>query len=267
MRHSAAHVMAEAVWASSRTPSWASARRSTTASTTTSCCRARSRPTTSPRSRPACAPRSPPTTRSSARKSRSTRAAPSSRRAPAVQGRDPRRPGAQGRRSRLAASADVTYQHGTFIDLCKGPHVASTGKIGPFKLMTVAGAYWRGSEKRPMLQRIYGTVWPTQEELDALPAAPRGSQEARPSPPRRPARPVQLPRRQPRFGLLAPQGPAPVANLETRCARSRSGAATRKSARRCSSTRSCGSSPATGPTTRTTCSSSSPRARPSASSR
>jgi len=60
-----------------------------------------------------------------------------------------------------------TFEHGTFVDLCKGPHVASTGKIGPFKLMTVAGAYWRGSEKRPMLQRIYGTVWPTQQELDA----------------------------------------------------------------------------------------------------
>ncbi len=59
-----------------------------------------------------------------------------------------------------------TYEHGSFIDLCKGPHVASTGKIGPFKLMTVAGAYWRGSEKRPMLQQIYGTVWPTQDELD-----------------------------------------------------------------------------------------------------
>jgi threonyl-tRNA synthetase len=59
-----------------------------------------------------------------------------------------------------------TYQHGSFVDLCKGPHVASTGKIGPFKLMTVAGAYWRGSEKRPMLQRIYGTAWPTQNELD-----------------------------------------------------------------------------------------------------
>jgi threonyl-tRNA synthetase len=60
-----------------------------------------------------------------------------------------------------------TYEHGPFIDLCKGPHVRSTGQIGPFKLMSVAGAYWRGSEKRPMLQRIYGTVWPTQAELDA----------------------------------------------------------------------------------------------------
>jgi threonyl-tRNA synthetase len=58
------------------------------------------------------------------------------------------------------------YEHGQFIDLCKGPHVASTGKIGPFKLLAVAGAYWRGDERRPMLQRIYGTVWHTQEELD-----------------------------------------------------------------------------------------------------
>ena len=59
-----------------------------------------------------------------------------------------------------------TYRHGGFIDLCRGPHVASTGKVGPFRLLAVAGAYWRGDEKRPMLQRIYGTVWPTQEELD-----------------------------------------------------------------------------------------------------
>jgi len=59
------------------------------------------------------------------------------------------------------------YEHGSFVDLCKGPHVASTKKIGPFKLLAVSGAYWRGDEKRPALQRIYGTVWPTQEELDA----------------------------------------------------------------------------------------------------
>jgi threonyl-tRNA synthetase len=59
-----------------------------------------------------------------------------------------------------------TYQHGSFIDLCRGPHVESTGKLGPFRLLSVAGAYWRGDQKRPMLQRIYGTVWSSQEELD-----------------------------------------------------------------------------------------------------
>ncbi|MDE3228678.1 MAG: threonine--tRNA ligase [Chloroflexota bacterium] len=58
------------------------------------------------------------------------------------------------------------FQQGPFLDLCRGPHVESTGKIGPFKLMRVAGAYWRGDEKRQMLTRVYGTAWPTQEELD-----------------------------------------------------------------------------------------------------
>ncbi len=57
-------------------------------------------------------------------------------------------------------------EQGPFLDLCRGQHVASTGEIGPFKLLRVAGAYWRGDEKRPMLQRIYGTAWPTQQELD-----------------------------------------------------------------------------------------------------
>ena len=57
------------------------------------------------------------------------------------------------------------YEHGPFSDLCRGPHVESTSKIGPFKLLSVASAYWRGDEKRPMLQRIYGTVWRTDEEL------------------------------------------------------------------------------------------------------
>jgi threonyl-tRNA synthetase len=58
------------------------------------------------------------------------------------------------------------YRHGDFIDLCRGPHIASTAELGPFKLLNSAGAYWRGDEHRPMLQRIYGTVWETQEDLD-----------------------------------------------------------------------------------------------------
>jgi len=58
------------------------------------------------------------------------------------------------------------YEHGPFHDLCRGPHVASTGRIGPFKLLAVSGAYWRGDQARESLQRIYGTVWETQEELD-----------------------------------------------------------------------------------------------------
>src|SRR5579859_7561293 len=58
------------------------------------------------------------------------------------------------------------YQQDTFLDLCRGPHVENTSQVGPFKLMKTAGAYWRGDENRPMLQRIYGTAWFTQEELD-----------------------------------------------------------------------------------------------------
>ena len=61
--------------------------------------------------------------------------------------------------------AITTYQQGPFRDLCRGPHVATTADIGPFKLQSIAGAYWRGDEHRPMLQRIYGTAWPTPEEL------------------------------------------------------------------------------------------------------
>jgi len=57
------------------------------------------------------------------------------------------------------------YKQGEFTDLCAGPHVGSTGKIKHFKLMSVAGAYWRGDEKNKMLQRIYATVFPTKEEL------------------------------------------------------------------------------------------------------
>ena len=60
----------------------------------------------------------------------------------------------------------TTYKHGAFEDLCAGPHVESTGKIPAFKLLSVAGAYWRGDEKRPMLQRIYGTAFESKEALE-----------------------------------------------------------------------------------------------------
>ena len=59
------------------------------------------------------------------------------------------------------------YREGDFIDLCRGPHVPSTGKLKVFKLMKVAGAYWRGDSKNEMLQRIYGTAWAKKEDQDA----------------------------------------------------------------------------------------------------
>jgi len=58
------------------------------------------------------------------------------------------------------------YQQGTFIDLCRGPHVSTSGEIKAFKLINLAGAYWRGDEHRPMLQRIYGVAFETREALD-----------------------------------------------------------------------------------------------------
>ena len=62
---------------------------------------------------------------------------------------------------------DVTiYSMGEWFDLCRGPHVPTTGKLGAFKLLSIAGAYWRGDEKNAMLTRVYGTAWNTKEELD-----------------------------------------------------------------------------------------------------
>lgn len=58
------------------------------------------------------------------------------------------------------------YRVGEFLDLCRGPHVNTTNELGVFKLMNIAGAYWRGNEKNPQLQRVYGVVFKTQEELD-----------------------------------------------------------------------------------------------------
>ncbi|MCV2218094.1 threonine--tRNA ligase [Thauera sp. Sel9] len=68
----------------------------------------------------------------------------------------------------IPANEDVSlYRQGDFIDLCRGPHVPSTGKLKVFKLMKLAGAYWRGDSKNEMLQRIYGTAWTKKDDLDA----------------------------------------------------------------------------------------------------
>jgi threonyl-tRNA synthetase len=66
-----------------------------------------------------------------------------------------------------AMEAISLYGQGDWVDLCRGPHVPSTGKLRAFKLMKVAGAYWRGDSRNEMLQRIYGTAWPDQKQLDA----------------------------------------------------------------------------------------------------
>ncbi len=68
----------------------------------------------------------------------------------------------------IPADQDVSlYREGDFVDLCRGPHVPSTGKLKVFKLMKVAGAYWRGDSKNEQLQRVYGTAWAKKEELEA----------------------------------------------------------------------------------------------------
>ena len=68
--------------------------------------------------------------------------------------------------SSIPAGEDVSlYSEGAFTDLCRGPHVPSTGKLKHFKLMKVAGAYWRGDHRNEMLQRVYGTAWSTKDEL------------------------------------------------------------------------------------------------------
>ncbi|MDR0250067.1 MAG: threonine--tRNA ligase [Burkholderiales bacterium] len=68
----------------------------------------------------------------------------------------------------IPTNEDISlYREGSFIDLCRGPHVPSTGHLKVFKLMTLAGAYWRGDSKNEMLQRVYGTAWTKKEDLDA----------------------------------------------------------------------------------------------------
>ena len=66
----------------------------------------------------------------------------------------------------IAEGTVSVYSQGDFVDLCRGPHLPSTGRLEAYKLLNTAGAYWRGDERNPMLQRIYGTAFPSQEQLD-----------------------------------------------------------------------------------------------------
>jgi threonyl-tRNA synthetase len=68
-------------------------------------------------------------------------------------------------RDQFGAKTVSTYTEGTFVDLCRGPHVEKTGQLQHFKLLSVAGAYWRGNEKNPQLQRLYGCAFETEQEL------------------------------------------------------------------------------------------------------
>ncbi len=95
----------------------------------------------------------------------------------------------------------------SFVDMCVGPHVPSTGKLGFFKLQRVSGAYWRGNEKGPMLQRIYGTAWESKQALAEHLHQLEEAAEARPPQAGHRTRSPQFPERTRRgTGGVAPQG-------------------------------------------------------------
>ena len=101
------------------------------------------------------------------------------------------------------------YKQGGFTDLCRGPHLPSTGKIKAFKLMSIAGAYWRGNEKNKMLTRIYGTAFAKKEELDAYFTMLEEAKKARPYQTRERARPVRDDERRKGLPVLPAQGHGP----------------------------------------------------------
>ncbi len=148
------------------------------------------------------------------------------------------------------------YRQGDFLDLCRGPHLPDTGRIPAFKVLSTAGAYWRGDAQRPMLTRIYGTAFPSKKDLEDHLARLEMAKPARPPEAGPGAGPLQLPRRGPGVRLLSRPGHAgdqrPAGLL---AARSTAGRATRRSRRPSSSIGRCGSAPAIGTTTKTTCTS------------
>ena len=129
------------------------------------------------------------------------------------------------------------YREGDFIDLCRGPHVPSTGKLKVFKLMKVAGAYWRGDSTNEMLQRIYGTAWAKKEDLDAYLHMLEEAEKRDHRKLGHAARPVPHAGRGAGHGVLAPQGlDALAAGRAVHARASTATTATRKCAARRSST-------------------------------
>ena len=94
----------------------------------------------------------------------------------------------------------------TFVDFCVGPHVPSTGKLKAFKLLTTSNAYWKGDARNQPMQRVYGTAFLSDKELQAAPAPDRGSEEARPPEDRPRPEAVHVPPVGARRGVLAGQG-------------------------------------------------------------
>ena len=146
------------------------------------------------------------------------------------------------------------YRQGDFIDLCRGPHVPSTGKLRVFKLMKVAGAYWRGDSKNEMLQRIYGTAWARKEEQDAY---LHRLEEAEKRDHRKLGRALDLFHIQdeaPGMVFWHPKGWTVCSRSSSTCATSTARPASRKCAARRSWMCPCGSARATGTISGRTCS-------------
>jgi threonyl-tRNA synthetase len=168
----------------------------------------------------------------------------------------------------IPAGEDVSlYREGAFEDLCRGPHVPRTGKLRHFKLMKVAGAYWRGDSKNEMLQRIYGTAWATKDELQQY---LHMLEEAEKRDHRKLGRELDLFhidewRRASSSGI--PRAGRSGRRSSATCVRSIWTPAIRRSRARSSSTRACGRRRATGRTTARTCSRPSRRSTSTRSSR
>jgi threonyl-tRNA synthetase len=155
----------------------------------------------------------------------------------------------------IPANEDVSlYREGKFEDLCRGPHVPSTGKLKFFKLMKVAGAYWRGDHRNEMLQRIYGTAWATKDELQQYLTM---LEEAEKRDHRKLGRELDLfhiDDHAPGVVFWHPKGWTIWQGWSSTCGRSTATTATWRSRGRSCWTRRCGRRPATGTSTAKTCS-------------